>query len=236
MGQTIDLPGQPYNSLLSTYKFKQGSPLKTYLHFKMQEKYKKHLTFTLKHLLDDLKYVLKKEKLYDPLNPAIILCDARLEKALNIKALHVSEVKDHVLSHLVLVYKSFHTKKQPIQIETRNTKRLRLSKENLESKRLIYPQVEQTFNKDSDYRMKPLLKAALKQLPHFPSHKRTFNYTEICQYLTKYIIYHKKKLIDPRHIKICIVCNDPLGKAFNVNAFHKCQVIQLLRRNIIPLD
>jgi hypothetical protein len=43
-------------------------------------------------------------------------------------------------------------------------------------------------------------------------------------------------LIDPRHIKICIVCNDPLGKAFNVNAFHKCQVIQLLRRNIIPLD
>ena len=46
----------------------------------------------------------------------------------------------------------------------------------------------------------------------------------------------KEKLIDPRHIKICIVCNDPLGKAFNVKTFHKCQVIQLLRRNIIPLD
>jgi hypothetical protein len=236
MGQTIELPGQPYNSLLSTYKFKQGSPLKTYLHFKMQEKYKKHSTFTLRHLLGDLKYILKKEKLYDPLNPAIILCDARLERVLDIKALHVSEVKEHVLTHLVLVYTSFHTRKQPIQIQTRNTKQLRLSKENEELKRLVNLQVQQTFNKDSDYRMKPLLKATLKQLPHFPSHKRTFNYTELCQYLTKYIICHKEKLIDPRHIKICIVRNDPLGKAFNVNAFHRCQVAQLLRRSIIPLD
>ncbi len=201
----------------------------------MQEKYKKHSTFTLTHLLGDLKYILKKEKLYDPLNPAIILCDTRLECALNIKALHVSEVKEHVLIHLVLVL-PFHTRKRPIQIETRNTKQLRLYNENEESKRLVNLQVQQTFNKDADYRIKPLLKAVLKQLPHFPSHKRTFNYTELCQYLTKYIIYHKEKLIDPRHIKICIVRNDPLGKAFNVNAFHRCQVTRLLRCSIIPLD
>ena len=35
----------------------------------------------------------KKENLFDPLNPAIILCDSNLEVALDVKVLHVTEIK-----------------------------------------------------------------------------------------------------------------------------------------------
>jgi hypothetical protein len=69
----------------------------------------------------------------------------------------------------------------------------------------------------------------------FPHHQRTFKYYNICSYLAKYIIYNKHDFIDPRNKNLCIVHNDPLGKAFNVKAFHRSQLTSLLRRNIIAV-
>ena len=40
-----------------------------------------------------LKKVIATEKLFDPQNPTIILCDQDLEDAIDVKALHVSEIK-----------------------------------------------------------------------------------------------------------------------------------------------
>ena len=39
--------------------------------------------------------------MYDEKNPSIILCSRDLEEALNMKALHVTEIRDLVLSHLI---------------------------------------------------------------------------------------------------------------------------------------
>ena len=41
----------------------------------------------------------------------------------------------------------------------------------------------------------------------------------------------KHDFIDPRNKFICMVHNDPLGKAFNVKAFHRCQLTRLLQSN-----
>ena len=42
--------------------------------------------------------------------------------------------------------------------------------------------------------------------------------------LSKYILAKKESFFDPRNIKLALVKNDPLGHAFQVDAFHRCQV------------
>ena len=42
--------------------------------------------------------------------------------------------------------------------------------------------------------------------------------------LSKYILSRKDHIFDPRNIKLALVENDPIGDAFGVKAFHRCQV------------
>ena len=54
--------------------------------------------------------------------------------------------------------------------------------------------------------------------------------------LSTYILSHKEKFFDSRNIKLAIVAGDPLGEAFGVQAFHRCQVNNLLKSQLIPLQ
>ena len=54
--------------------------------------------------------------------------------------------------------------------------------------------------------------------------------------LSTYILSHKEKFFDSRNIKLAIVAGDPLGEAFGVQAFHWCQVNNLLKSQLIPLQ
>ena len=47
--------------------------------------------------------MVRGEGLFDPPNPSIILCSPDLERALNMKALHVTEVRNQVLYHVIKV-------------------------------------------------------------------------------------------------------------------------------------
>jgi hypothetical protein len=58
-------------------------------------------TITLETLLTVLKVIISEEILYDIKNAAIILCDSKLEAALNINGLHVKDVKECVLKQLI---------------------------------------------------------------------------------------------------------------------------------------
>jgi hypothetical protein len=40
-----------------------------------------------------LKGVIADEQLFDPQNPTIIMCDGALEEALQVRALHISELR-----------------------------------------------------------------------------------------------------------------------------------------------
>lgn len=48
---------------------------------------------SLGEVLELLKQIISEERLYDARNASIVLCDASLEQALNIKALHLSEIR-----------------------------------------------------------------------------------------------------------------------------------------------
>ena len=63
-----------------------------------------------------------------------------------------------------------------------------------------------------------------------------FSYRQVTLLLSKYILAKKHNLFDPRNIMVALVAGDPLGKAFNVNAFHRCQVTGLLRTQLILVE
>ena len=84
-------PIEQNRSLLnSVFKFKPSSKL--YYFVRSKGGVNKTL-FTLAEILTILKDAIREEGLYDEKNPSIILCSAHLEEALDMKALHVTEIR-----------------------------------------------------------------------------------------------------------------------------------------------
>ena len=58
--------------------------------------------------------------------------------------------------------------------------------------------------------------------------------SQVTLLLSKYILARKEKFFDQRNIKLAMVENDKIGEAFGVKAFHRCQVNNLLRQQLLP--
>ena len=54
-------------------------------------------------VLSALRHVISRERLYDPNNTTVIICSKDLEKALDMKFLHVTEIRDVVLTQMELL-------------------------------------------------------------------------------------------------------------------------------------
>merc|ERR1712024_295124 len=94
-------PIEQHRSLLnSIFKFKPTSKLHAYI--TLRTGINKSL-FTLAEILTILKDTIRGEGLYDEKNPSIILCSRDLEEALNMKALHVTEIRYKKLLLLLLL-------------------------------------------------------------------------------------------------------------------------------------
>jgi hypothetical protein len=83
--------------LHSLYAFKEDAPLKNYI---LKKRPSTSEFLTLAEVLTILKEIIRDEEMFDMRNPAIILCDQNLERALNMRALHVSEIRAIVHSQL----------------------------------------------------------------------------------------------------------------------------------------
>jgi hypothetical protein len=80
--------------LFSRYRFKPQSKLKEYLFIKTKVK---RSYYMLVEILENLKVIVRSDKLYDPKNPSIIMSDPDLEIALSMKDLHIIEICDQIL-------------------------------------------------------------------------------------------------------------------------------------------
>ena len=76
--------------------------------------------------------------------------------------------------------------------------------------------------------------AVLHCVPEVSKEKRVFTYKELLRHLSTYLLNNKEGLFDLRNVKICHCENDPLGTAFGVKAFHRSQVLPLLRTQLLP--
>ena len=90
--------GLPRVKLLNNiYKFRVGSPLKKYMNKVVAGEGWEKTYYTFGKILTTLKRVIAEENMVDIHNPSIILCSEELEKALDQKALHITEVWDLIM-------------------------------------------------------------------------------------------------------------------------------------------
>ena len=212
--------------LYSRYRFKPDSKLREYLFMKTKVK---RSYYMLVEILEKLKVILRSEKLYDLKNPSIIMCDSDLEIALNMKDLHVTEIRHHILKQLTLV-------KQQNWCENFNTSR---NKNPLVSAKSLIKTSNANLvpDKEFKYTVKPSLMVLLrKECEEKDRVKATFTYEEVVKLLFKYILKRRETLFDPRNIKVVRVHQDPLGRALGgIARFHRCQVPNLLRGHLSPV-
>ncbi len=203
--------------LYSRYRFKPDSKLREYLFMKTKVKRSYYL---LVEIMERLKMILRSEKLYDLKNPSIIMCDSDLEMALNMKDLHVTEIRNQILKQLTLV-------KQQKWLKN-------YRKENTFSQRASTSKATTTFDPEAEYNVKPPLMELLRTECE-EKNKATFTYKEVVHLLFKYLLKRRETLFDPRNLKVVRVHEDPLGRALGgIARFHRCQVPNLLRAQLTP--
>jgi Zinc finger, C3HC4 type (RING finger)/SWIB/MDM2 domain len=198
--------------------------------------------YNLYEVLIALKKVITSDRLYDPQNPTVILCDDLLEDVLEVKALHVSEIKDHVIKQLFLVDETL----EPPPTPTNNGPSYTLTPANGDS--FILPSWASTsanavvarmnalpdFDTEGMYCIKPEFLKVIRKVEGVNQEQTIFYYKEITSILSRYIMSNKNRFFDSRNIRVALVEDDQLGLAFGVKAFARSQVTSLLRAQLIP--
>ena len=242
-----------FRILHAYYTFKVNAPLKGYIKKKLGSVKPR---YTLAELLTILKNIIRYEEMFDIRNQAMIICDQELEKALKVKALHVTEIRELVYLQLVRLpdvlqrvlqrRKTLLSQRTPIastpvikklhSMTLRSHKPMEDQTADKSSKNIsISPTLDPTIYKDETaiFELKPEFRTALSSLPSFPQTKTLFTYSQICSLMSKYILANAPKLIDPRNVKVLLIKGDPLSLAFKCDSFHRCQVTSFLRKQLI---
>lgn len=208
------------------YIFKPESPLKTFIH----KHVKPREFYTLAEVLTLLKNIIRDNTLFDVKNSSMILCSEEMEVVFNMKAFHVTEVRNLVCLHLLRLpqrYQDMLHFQNPLSV----VEPFHCDKEGATATTLAARPSEHDL-----FELKPDFHHVLSQLPHFNRNKYRFSYCEITKFLSDYILSRKDSLLDSRNIKVALVANDPLGKAFQVNSFHRCQLASLLKKQLVPVN
>ena len=223
-------------------KFRAGSPLKPYLHRKYpHENILARTYFYIETVLRWIKAVIATEGLHDENNATMVLCDPDLEEALQARALHLNEIRTKVMDQLVLETEvnanvPFPTLPPPPlypKLLPRQGPPMDRPKGLHERPTSIPP--NRPIRLNERFKLKPLFLNVLRTLDTVESNREIFMYEELSKFLSQYIIKHKQKFFDLRNIKAVVCDDDPLGAAFNVRAFHRTQVMTLLRLMLIRL-
>ena len=78
------------NLLNTLFKFNPLSKLKGFL---IDKTGVEKTFYSLAEILTILKNIIRGEGMFDHANPSVIICSPELERALNMKALHVTEIR-----------------------------------------------------------------------------------------------------------------------------------------------
>ena len=176
--------------------------------------------YTLYDVLLGLRQVISKEKLYDPNNTTVIICSPGLEAALDMRSMHVTEVRDLVLLQMDVAHPDLLASLTPPEPH--------------QQPQTVAAGGQPVFDTKGQFWVKPLFMQVLRLIPGIPPNKVVFSYKEVVSFLSEYILEHEEKFFDKRNIKVAHVETDPLGRAFGVKVFHRTQVTALLRKQLIP--
>ena len=222
------------NVLETTFNFKDDSKLKkvTETGTSMDSP-----DFTLLDLLNFIKNFVSENNMFDPQNPTIIILDGEMEEALGIKALHVEELREMVVTHLFSVTGDMPRIRSWFQPEMCWAPQVTTDLPNLTGLYLPHPPVA---SDNHDYIVDNNLRQVLGELnlgkPKVHEEGLTYKVRVVLCGVSSYILAKKTLLFDDRHKFVCLVMNDPLGTALEVGAFHRCQLAALVMRKLKKVE
>ena len=137
---------------------------------------------------------LVNKKLFDEGNPSIILCSGELEEALDMRALHVTEIRDLVLKHLVRIdHEAFIARYYQEQGQTDpNNGLFNPRPVSGETRRLIHVANITTnvmVDENARFTCKPKFLSVLQTLPEVEKDKKIFSFGEITRLFSTYILH-----------------------------------------------
>ena len=214
------------------YTFTRQSLLKKYL---KKKGLNRKGSFTIKTILLDIRQILMNEKLFDETNPSIVMCNSELEDVFDMKALHVTQIRYVIQKHIKMKKK---VKQRSVVNENENQYQNVVRKCNK-----IYCKEEGLNCCLSEYSKEEIEKKRKEMQQHYlidvdllhvlnPGNldTRHFTFYDIFALLSKYLISKRNQIFDRRNILVAIIKDDPLQSVFNVNAFSRSQVMQILKK------
>jgi len=223
---SVNTSGQ-YTIYTLPRKFRSDAKLHPFLAMKTPDMIKANkVEYTLFTVLSAMRSLISSERLYDANNTTVIICSPELEGALGMKSLHVTEVRDVVLTQMEVLQPELLAslpESQPVE-QVRNNAVGGTQPQNGNVK----------FDVNGRFYVKPHFLRVLRKVAVVDKSQILFTYKEVTSYLSQYILDNKDRFFDDRNIKIAHVEQDILGIAFNVKAFHRTQVTTLLRNQLIP--
>ena len=235
MNDKVALPGPVElnkNLLNSVFKFQPLSKLKKFVINKTGVE-KTH--YTLAEILTMLKDVIRREGMFDSANPSVILCSRDLEEALNMRALHVTEVRDLVLSHIIKVSDQSLREEHNQKVSDEAPRGPIPAPTSLRVIKTVNISTVIFTNKNAKFTLKPKFLRVIQSVPDIDMEQTVYTYGEVCLLLSKYMLSKSDEIFDQRNVRLALVSGTLLGEAFGVTAFHRCQVNNLLRGQLIPV-
>jgi hypothetical protein len=227
----------------TTRKFAEGSKLHCYL----KKKYRIGIfnsPFTQVYTVcNALRKIILEERLFDPQNPSIIICNEELENALDQKAIHESELKRNVCKQLFVVNspedarlgsqarKLIDEKNDTLWTPSWGSENATMVELRRRDQELLAKGLK--FDTEGEYFVTPELLRAIRQVEGVDQNKTIFLYGDISKLMSRYIVMNSHNFFDMRNVRICLIENDILRVAFKVSAFDRNQITSLLRSQLI---
>ena len=217
--------------------FIDGSALRYYLGVKFpQRKFLDDNLTTLHDVFVCLRTLIKRERMYDELNPMIIICDQALTIALGSKFIFASDIGTHIQSQF----------KRLNFMETFVVPKLSASRfasspnpyghafgPSAEIYKHSLANVD--FPASTLFGLRTKFLRVICSTPGVPHDRKIYKYHEVTHCLGQYLKKHQDRLFSHGNPAIAYCENDLLGEAFGVRAFHRSQVVKLLRAQLVPL-
>jgi hypothetical protein len=185
-------------------------------------------TFTILDLSLATKQAILENKWYDPGNPHMIIWPEPNRMIFNRAITDVSYLADHLLPYVV---NDDDSPVQTIEPLPDNQKFIvKITGEKPEREKASWKVKLDPAEKHARFVIAPGLRAVLATDSRFPTYCLTFLFRSILARTLRYIGTHRERLISPWDTNIIDLREDPLGKAFGVQAFKRSQLGHYIRR------
>lgn len=181
----------------------------------------------MRKILSMMRVIIEREGNYDPNNASMIICDEKLERALNVKSCHIGQLMEILHKRLAL---PMHVQRSLIPAVPRTAHRrypVRVSP---------YRAVVKNSNIHAGTKviLRPSFAELLNRMEGPHRNEMVFRWDQVVRLVSKYITENQDRIVDQRNPNVLNVRDDPMGQLFGVLSLHRNQIEDFIREQIIP--